>query len=941
MSSKQKTQESLFEEIEAIVWLKFGKNISESPTEEEIRAFIQAQLTVNLMLLNTHLADEIDENSFVSRMVDKYKKDQSYRKEVGSFLVDSDGNKPWLDAIKMEVDWHYWNQYCEYLVNDKRWTNSVVESLSVDTEKILDLAGNPNSIEPFKKKGLVVANVQSGKTSNYTGLICRAADVGYKYIIVIASTTNDLRLQTQQRIEEGFIGLDYWNRDDGKPIYVGVGQQYGFKRHPNPGTTRECDFRKAKMRTLLQISADNTNEPWIFVIKKNPSTLRNLIIWLEANVHTGDSLLLIDDEADTASINVKYGKQGISTINGLIRQLLTKFDRSSYIGYTATPFANVLIDPDEVDEEHGSDLFPRNYIYTLSPSSAYFGPLEVFGDVDDNVNPRYLRYIYDINTANFNKRDFAVDRLPESLKNAIDYFLLASTVRVLRNENDCHTTMLVNISAYVDPQRQIQHKITRYLQDEVCPALKVFGSMNPDEAARNSEVISRFKNIWDTELAKTAGIVWAQVFKELFDVSKVTRTALINYKSQDALDYDGRVEHVIAIGGNRLSRGLTLEGLLVSYFSRNSRAYDTLMQMARWFGYRVGYEDLCRVWITEESAGWCAFVTEASEDLMNDFIDMMQKKMTPMQYGHKIKAHPGTLMVTARNKMGAGELRRKQILSGKFVETTVLRRDMESMKNNQIAVQELLNDALSVSEVKESKFGPILTLVPSDIVGRFFGRYANCYDSMATDSDLMQKYVLKYKDEGKDKWDILIACAGKGKENSKNFNFCGKSFACERRVPGVLTDLKKVFVGNRYKVSTREIERAGLSEEQQVLAEQEYNSQPEGVRKKSKDWFYRSYRKYPLLIIHHLFMAFDNLPSDDKRSYESRVSKIDTRTGCYLSSEAWPSKEFSLDMLAWSVSFPSLKNDEGFDYVLTKAALKGMSLGDDEEDEGEERDDDE
>ena len=927
--------------VEKIVWVVF-QGREQPPTDEELKDYISRQINT-FTEIDPSLSSKIDPDELVESIAKKYKINKSFRKDRGYYLYDTVGNEPWVASVKSDIDWHYWNQYREYLLYDKGWSSSVVGSTDLDTEKILDFVGNPNSVEKYKKKGLVIADVQSGKTSNYIGVACRAADAGYRYIIIIASITNDLRYQTQKRVEEGFIGIDYFNRTSaGKPVRVGVGDTNKSGErfiHPNPGTTRESDFKKAKMKTLLQIDPDNTQQPWVFVIKKNPNTLKNLIEWFKSNNHSGESLLLIDDEADTASINIKYNKNDISTINGRIRELLNLFDRATYLGYTATPFANVLIDPDEIDEVHGSDLFPRNFIYVLNPSSAYFGAKQVFEDFDLTASPKYLRFIHDVDLKDFNRSDFIVTDIPTSMKKAIDTFVIASTIRVLRNQGDTHTTMLVNSSAFNNPQRQIQLKINEYLSERICMPIKVFAgmSLSADEAAKNSSDINRLRKVFFEEYADGCGFDWDTVFRKLYSVAKVTHTALINCKSQDALGYEQGIEHVIAIGGNRLSRGLTLEGLIVSYFARNSRAYDTLMQMARWFGYRVGYEDLCRIWMTEESAGWCAFVSDASQELMDDCVEMNQKHMTPLQYGHKIKAHPGVLMVTARNKMGSGKLEVRSQLSGRFIETTVLKRSEEDRSINLQAASVLLA-YLEDLEYEDTKFGLFFSDVPSAPIRDFLLRFRNSDDSPATQDGQVARYVDKYEDNGIRTWDVLVAKPRSQKNTSKkHFSFNGSDFPFQRRMPGVATDSTRIYVGNRYKVSTKGIEAAGLSDVDIQIAE----ARSEQFHL-SLDKCYREMHKRPLLIIHHLDISFDpNLSADDRLSYEHKIKNIDSHFKKSLNASDWPDKFYSLSAIGYSVSFPELPNDDGIAYVFTKSAFESMNLGDDDYDEDFEDGDDE
>ena len=350
------TYDELHGWISRAIWHAFDSE-NKPPDADELEKAVRGQLWhylhTSLYSRYEELVGVIDEDAFTDSLVKEFWEKRAVKQTDGNFLFSSEGNEPWLDDAERngEITWHYWEQYRKYLDEDLQWSRSVCDAIGRDTREILALTHDPKDIQ-YSTKGLVIGNVQSGKTANYLGLLCRAADAGYKYLVVLASTTNDLREQTQKRTEEGFIGLrlvqDQENRRTYKIERVGVGYgTAGDFRHPNPGTTRDDDFKKAKMEAFLNIRAENVTEPWIFIIKKNTSTLRNLIRWFrQQDRGPNDRLFLIDDEADYASINTQYSKDKISTINCLIRDLYLLFPCRTYVGYTATPYANILIDRD-------------------------------------------------------------------------------------------------------------------------------------------------------------------------------------------------------------------------------------------------------------------------------------------------------------------------------------------------------------------------------------------------------------------------------------------------------------------------------------------------------------------------------------------------------------------------------------------------------------------
>ena len=346
------------------------------------------------------------------------------------------------------------------------------------TDRILDRMGNPHDSNSWDRKGMVVGHVQSGKTANYTGLVCKAADAGYRLIVVIAGIHNNLRNQTQARVDEGFVGRDTGRLEQRdtreRPKVIGVGA-FDDRRTPVSLTTTLRDFNKATATT-------NTSEissyavPVVLVIKKNSRTLANLIDWLREH-STGrysemvdQPMLLIDDEADNASINIAYGKEEVSRINGQIRDLLGLFRRSCYVGYTATPFANIFIDPDSDDEVYKQDLFPRHFIIGLDAPSNYFGARKVFVDGvsdEDGVRPRHLRYIEDNGDLLPVKHKISHDvtEVPDSMLDALRSFLIARAIRNLRGQGNQHASMLVNASSLHRYSKQPSEPTARASQD--------------------------------------------------------------------------------------------------------------------------------------------------------------------------------------------------------------------------------------------------------------------------------------------------------------------------------------------------------------------------------------------------------------------------------------------------------------------------------------------
>ena len=493
----------------------------------------------------------------------------------------------WLTAEKANIDPYYWERYRKLLVQ-KNFPSRVIARLDEVTDRTVGLLENPQKPGPWDRRGMVVGHVQSGKTANYTGLLCKAADAGYRLIIVIAGIHNNLRNQTQARIDEGFVGRDsaaMLNNNMNKIIGVG---RFDSNFRPVTLTNTARDFNK-QTATANGMELRALNVPAVLVIKKNLHTLTNLIEWLRThNMQQGTNLvdapmLLIDDEADNASIDISKDSDKASRTNSLIRELLSIFSRSCYVGYTATPFANIFIDPDSEQEMIGEDLFPKNFIISLDPPSNYFGPDKVFGeeastsvvkDILDNGDKLPL----------IHKIDFEIVELPESLLDATRAFVLARAIRILREQPKAHNSMLVNASRFINVQGQIRDTLHDFLA--TMERRIRYECSNDATQALEDSAINKLHDVWKIEYSDLE-FTWADVFGRLLEAVAPISVIEVNSRSAAALDYeaykkDGR--HVIAVGGFSLSRGLTLEGLTISYFLRNSVMYDTLMQMGRWFG---------------------------------------------------------------------------------------------------------------------------------------------------------------------------------------------------------------------------------------------------------------------------------------------------------------------------------------------------------------------
>ena len=823
-----------------------------SQSDTELRALIAALAAT---LAGDLTAEELEQ---VARSIEA---SQGISAGLGA-VIDDDDFEPWLDDLKSDIDPFYWNRYKQLLLQNGLPKDVIIATDNV-TERILGRLGNPQKNTPWDRRGMVVGHVQSGKTANYTGLICKAADAGYRLIIVIAGIHNNLRNQTQERIDEGFIGRDTGrsiekNRSGGYLKGVGL---FDSNRTPVSLTNTLRDFNKATATTNTS-EIDSYKVPVVLVIKKNHSTLKNLIDWLRDNSARGkhdmidQPMLLIDDEADNASINTAYSKDEVTKINGQIRDLLNCFHRSCYIGYTATPFANIFIDPDQTDEMLKEDLFPKDFIIALDAPSNYFGPKKIFIDgraADGRAD--WLRTVTD-NEDHLpvsHKIDHVIVHLPDSLIRAVRTFVIARTIRNLRGQSSAHCSMLVNASRFTAIQGDLRNRLHEVLVN-IQNAVRISAARGED-GLKDPE-IAALKTVWQEEY-KNGAELWMNIQAALHDAIASAKVVEVNSKNND-LDYSdtgARGVTVIAVGGFSLSRGLTLEGLTVTWFLRNTKMYDTLMQMGRWFGYRTNYEDLCRIWMQQDSMDWYSFIAGATEELNDELHSMEAARATPEMFGLAVRSHPATLLVTARNKMGSGRKITVQVgLSNQFVETTRVSIAPVDMNAN-LAIAKDLVKALQEGGYQEidSSAGPCIVKVPVALIDRFLAGWRNAEQSITTVTDPIRQYIKQRSDAELEHWDVLISSSASGAEDTS----LGRVIRPRQR--GVdLTDLRHQFMswsGKRMRAADASYEAAGLDPEviERVRADYRKLKEKDGNKKISyPGTIYRRVRNRPLFMLMHI-----------------------------------------------------------------------------------------
>lgn len=724
--------------------------------------------------------------------------------ENAAVLENDENHVPWLDDKRGKLNWDFWNSYIEYL-QDKGWSGNLIENLDNTTDNILRRLEDPVREGNWDRRGMVVGEIQSGKTSNYIGLACKAFDAGYKLVIILAGIHNSLRSQTQIRVNEGIIGSNTISGiddpDSQKRTGVGLLPDYDYKKRPGTLTSIENngDFSKKVMRSA---GIKPGQMPLILVVKKNVTSLRNIKSWAlsEAQrVETGGKilrdvpLLLIDDEADNASINTndipdaEPGEEPDeeyepTRINGLIREILHSFEKSSYVGYTATPFANIFIYPDNYLTRYGRDLFPRNFIISLPTPSNYIGPEKVFGFDDDPETgiegQDGLPLVISVSDSenhipSIHKSDHYVSDIPESLKKSVKYFILSCTARTVRGHPNEHNSMLVHVTRYINVQKRIGELVESELR-AIQQKLKYGTGRNPDD------ILEEFREIWETDFVPVTKIVmektgdpaisavsWDEIKEQIVPAALKIRIIIANSSSKDVLEYRNHEKtglSAIIIGGDRLSRGLTLEGLTISYYLRSTRMYDTLMQMGRWFGYRPGYLDLCRIFTTSELIECYRHIALAGKELREEFIHMADTGATPEDYGLRVRSHPGNMIVTSVNKMRSGEKMRLSY-AGTVSESVVFFRDRDQNERNIKSAGDFITELSSGRDFSNMEKYYLWRNIPAEDVVSYIDSIKTHPHSYKANSSLISKYIKKASAKGElTSWTVVLMNSGNGDE---------------------------------------------------------------------------------------------------------------------------------------------------------------------------------
>jgi hypothetical protein len=880
-------------------------------------------------------------------------------------LADQDNHQPWLPIPKPPT-WTSWPWLKLYLTHSLLRPPSVIQELDNSTDMVLNLLEDPTKEGIWDRRGLVMGHVQSGKTQHYTALTAKAIDAGYKVVIILSGIHENLRQQTQERVEQCISGKN--SRDSWNPFgirtfqnkYHGIDRPAQLLPDITTLTSIAGDYGAAINRT---VDIPLGSIPAVFVVKKNVSILRNVLKKLrgpENNLTFQRApVLVIDDEADHSSVDTNDEDTDPTRINELIRKLLWCCDRVSFVGYTATPYANIFMDDARVVKtsareinDYGSDLFPNAFIISIKAPNNYVGPELVFGrDADPSVGiAQIVPLPIEINVLDADtwippkhKKTHVPQDMPDSLKIALKCFVLSIAARMALGDDAVHCSMLVHVTRFNDVQDRVMSQISAHL-DFLRNTL--LAGAEEQRAALNLE----FFEVWEKEYVEkfpdfqkhpsqvNDPIIlpnWRFVEDRLNDALAKLTCTIVNSLTKENLDYAGNGQGlaVVAVGGDRLSRGLTLEGLTTSYFHRGAKAYDTLMQMGRWFGYRPRYTHLCRVFAPYSIISNFRKISLATEELRREFSRMIYFNKTPREYGLRIREPRGDLMVTALCKRLSGEK-----IKIHFAETLISSLDIkESDLDSNLAAFRNLVQTLHKLHGQPSQIdahGKILSAGPCRIwkeiawasVAQFLSVYNACINpclerSPLSGTSLLHDYIDSVSARGElVNWTVAVIGAGNG---VKSLDFIDPSFRTVSR-NRLMHKLNPIQPENTGRVAFQGVAVGGdeaidLTPAQRATADQQWN---DCGKQMSRASFYRAARP----ATHGLLLIYPIIPATPK------AAKIEKKKETHYQ---WGKRD---PVIGMAVSLPASEHDNGCVYVCNrqkKREIFGEVAEDQERDEDE------
>jgi hypothetical protein len=688
--------------------------------------------------------------------------------EIISRLTIKPRIRNWTDG----TSWTNWDCHEAFLRGQPKWKSHQVDSVAEESLRIIGKTKPIGHME-FQCRGLVVGYVQSGKTANFTAVASRAADVGYRLIIVLSGIHDSLRNQTQKRLNKELVSI-------GNKWTTLTNETEDFQ---NPVVANGF----AGAGTVLVVA------------KKIPPILRRLNQWIrDLDGQLGDiPVLMIDDEADQASINTKGNRKDLSVdddaetdtsdpslTNALIRDTLQRIPRATYIAYTATPFANILIDPSAVDREVGSDLFPKDFVVQLPRPDGYTGTEELFGV--SSAGRDVMRLVADndvraLKAKRRKKRDPLVvgyeQSLPQSLCDAVLVFVVAGAIRLLRKQVGKPHTMLIHVSQMQADQIRVGNTIEHQIKSWRDHERIVPGSLR-------AMLSSALNDLGEIVMPADRDAVLDEAVVNLSRIQVV----VLNSTTGEELEYEEKPDRqLIAVGGNRLSRGLTLEGLTVAYFLRTTSMADSLLQMARWYGFRSGYEDLIRIWTTEGIARWFIELALVEESLRDAITAMNRAGRRPDEMAIRMRSH-SDLMLTSKRKSKMLEMNSRS-WSCENPQTILFPLRNAAILDQNAALTAAL---LTAHPPTQDAYGGCLAHdVPASVISEYLRAFVVHEDTIAFRGDMIADWIMERSTVGElTVWTIFVASPNRDRQvliGNRSYGLVRRSLTATESI-GILTE---------------------------------------------------------------------------------------------------------------------------------------------------------
>lgn len=717
----------------------------------------------------------------------------------------------WLKDKKDNISFNQWHFFSDYLINNKHFPDYCLEPIDKITDKIIDLMQDPTKEEQVKVKGLLMGEVQSGKTNTFTAVCHKAIDVGWKFIIILAGMTNDLRVQTQKRMNSDLIGENL--SIIAKEQFCGI-KKYSEKYKKSSAvfwnlTTTEDDFVQTQKSDKFD---DRDNHVVIAICKKNSGILNNLITWLGGNEKSEINLdrkeiakkmpcLIIDDESDQASINSKKDEEEATAVNKAIRKLTEFFDKSAYLAVTATPFANIFINPqldmylkDNPRKEQLPDLYPKDFILVKPSPDNYTGVVQLFGEGDkENYNKLQEQVVIPINKDDENeifktplKKESIIDKLPPSLIEAIRYFICCCAIKEFYYDDHC--TMLIHVDFRKDHHKIISDLVYDFIEQDMNSIMLEKGL--DDKDLENSSTFNLYKKIWNCGCQRKNHKEKAPTFlditkKEFIEVWKNYLYKAIEKIRLETINSDNDGEKLtsiyenhkntklIAVGGYALARGITLEGLCVTYLCRKTSSIDTLLQMGRFFGYREKCINYMKIWMTETIEEMYEEAAQAQEEFISQVQEMNDSpNANPLSFGFKIRKAPSylKLRIAATNKMRhSQEVILDVNIPGHALQSSKLPMDPDELDKNISEVTSFLSKIGNPNSEKRNEHGNNKDIVWKNVDPEKIATLIDNFNAYGW-GDVNKQSISKYIREQllNENWQVRVISKRSNEENLEN-----------------------------------------------------------------------------------------------------------------------------------------------------------------------------